>query len=1703
MMNDIHKPKIWLLLLLGLLSLFPLTARADSPASTVWIEGEAPASVAPGTIKPAIEDVGRPQYLSDGKWLHLNIESGDVAKQAPPGGIVLTYAVVMPKAGAYAVWDRVGYERVRAPFDWRMDDGAWSTIKPDADTTDVEELQTWNPVAWLPLGTQTLTAGQHTLQIRLSRTKDEKGNDAKIVYASDALCLTTAPFHPDGPHRPGDPHALSEADKAAAAQVFSLTAPDGAAQTATPLKGAWQIAAADELVTDDRLGPIREAPSAGDLSWHAVPVPGDRNAALPELTYVHRYFLRTRIAVPAGLSGRSFYLHVPSENMIATVFVNGRPCGWTKAPYAAWDCDITQAVRPGRTNEIWVGIKDAFYGLANAENARHPQYTPYDFWHYSTTNQLDMPVLSHYETGLLLTPSMVVAGKAYTSDVFALPSVKNKALGLEVTVHNPTGQSVTVSVANRVVPLAGGPAAKTFAPQEVSVPAGQDATVKLSEAWADPKLWWPDSPVQYSVVTTLSLGGQMIDERTTKFGFREWGWSEAQFTLNGVPWHGRADLADYGRADEEALALWRKHGQTMQRVWAEGVYGGKEMPDALDFFDAHGMPVRRTGIFDGEGANGFYDITRPALYDNWRQQLAAWVKGQRNHPSIFIWSMENEITFINAHVFGQDKVTTLEMKKASDMLAALDPTRPQMTDGGNALLDESLPVYGGHYMQPALDTLPEGAYDKAGFAHRQVWPITQAKPILFGEDFFASGVELADLATVGGESAFVGKAEAHPAIGLAAKMLSEGYRWNGVNFHFWFGGETGLHYSAWQPVAVLCRQWDWTFGSGQKVTRTLGIFNDTHDAAPITLTCTLIVGGKKVASQSSTHDVAPGGDRKFDVVIPMPAVASRSEGTWTLTLTRGETQVYQDVKAVSVLPSPRPERRGYESAVPRLRGLRTASETLPAPAQAGSVNFFSPAVQGGGQIAVYDPTGTAAAFLSRQGLPFVRLTGLGALPATTKVLLVGKDALTATQSTSSALAAYALGGHTVIVLEQKNPLHFQALPGEMAPDTNGGCIAFAEDLTSPALRGLAQKDFFTWGADGAVYRDAYVKPTSGGKSLIQCGERLQDTALAQISAGKGQMLLSQLLIEQKLTTNPVARRLLLNLIGYGLSYKQVFHPVTAVIGDAPPLVKAMDVVGLNYGKASDPLAALTKSGSIAVIHATPANLHILAQSKARVDAFTHSGGWLVLNDVTPGGLADYNKLVGFDHMIRPFAQEKVTWPAIRSPLTAGLATSAIVMGSGKQIFGYSAGQYPDADAYSYVLDYDEVAPFGKSSFFAWDKVVNNYTQADGFWPLIINFPAPKDGSPYDIPISLPKPQTLTQFTYVQDLNYTATTKVSLLFGGGDRVSFDLQASGDPQTFALSPPRTAQTLTLEINDWQHNPSKQQNGQDLIGIDNIYLKAKRPADFAQKVKPLLNIGAMLQYPRGAGGILLCNVKFQDSETNPENAGKKQTILATLLRNLHAPFSGGKTVIAGANNLTYTPLDLSKQANQYLTDQGWFGDKQFTFADLPRGRQRFAGVTYSLYNFTTSPVPTAVMLGGPGIPGNLPDHVSGIPLGRKADALFFLQAARIDQRRSKDEIKQGKKYEMADYVVTYADGSTVKVPIYAEISVDDYKQTTPTALPGAQVAWIKPYAGTPYSAVAYSMQWNNPSPEKVIQTVDLVYGPDRRGVPALLAVTAARAG
>ena len=149
------------------------------------------------------------------------------------------------------LWNRIGYEFVRSPFQWRIDNGAWQTVTPEQLTRDLMELQDWNEVAWLKMGQQNLALGAHKLEIKVPKGKDEKGNPARILYASDALCLYPGAFSPNGKNKP-DADPRTPADLEAAKKVFALPAPPASEQApharrvTVPLNGQWEICRHDE-----------------------------------------------------------------------------------------------------------------------------------------------------------------------------------------------------------------------------------------------------------------------------------------------------------------------------------------------------------------------------------------------------------------------------------------------------------------------------------------------------------------------------------------------------------------------------------------------------------------------------------------------------------------------------------------------------------------------------------------------------------------------------------------------------------------------------------------------------------------------------------------------------------------------------------------------------------------------------------------------------------------------------------------------------------------------------------------------------------------------------------------------------------------------------------------------------------------------------------------------------------------------------------------------------------------------------------------------------------------------------------------------------------------------------------------------------------------------------------------------------------------
>jgi beta-galactosidase len=121
--------------------------------------------------------------------------------------------------------------------------------------------------------------------------------------------------------------------------------------------------------------------------------------------------------------------------------------------------------------------------------------------------------------------------------------------------------------------------------------------------------------------------------------------------------------------------------------------------------------------------------------------------------------------------------------------------------------------------------------------------------------------------------------------------------------------------------------------------------------------------------------------------------------------------------------------------------------------------------------------------------------------------------------------------------------------------------------------------------------------------------------------------------------------MMMNLLNYGATYKQEFRATAVAAGSDAQLLKAVDATGLQYSKATDALAAISQPNiKLAIVAATSANLKQLISNKAKLDAFMQRGGYVVFHGLSAQSLEDYNKVVGYNHMIRPMRRERLTFP---------------------------------------------------------------------------------------------------------------------------------------------------------------------------------------------------------------------------------------------------------------------------------------------------------------------------------------------------------------------------------------------------------------------------------------------------------------------------
>ena len=1696
------------LVLLGALS----ACAAQQPTTYVWLEAEDVAALPQGF---QASPMGPEGILSGDGWAIRTMSPQEANAQVPEGGFRFRWDLTVPEAGRYEVWARIGYEWARAPFEWRIGEGEWTLASHEEQTTNVMELGEWMEVAWLLLDERDLAAGDTTFEIRYV---DAGGEDRRMLMALDCIALMKGRFVPESSLKPGEAYAR-DTDLQAAQQTYDLPPAEGTARSEVTMTGLWQVARWDDEDMDDgAYEPVQALPIPEEypLRWQGIGVPLSLWSK-PETIFAHRVVYRTKVNVPADHAGRGFKLHFSGTNWLASVFVNGELAGTHKGVWIPWDLDVSKHVKPGEVNELAVVIKGCYYAV---DTANYGQGQDMDRHRNRPRARQDWvffvaPIWPSskgdgdgVDYGIVNPVTLVSVGNAYTEDVFIKPSVAERKLETDVTVRNTSDAERTVQVACEAVNEKTGEVEKTFGPVDLTVPASGTAVTMVAGDWQDPKLWWPvPEPDLYTLRTTVSEGGNAVDVQEELFGFREVTIEGPGIYINGVRrnfwnWVG---VEGRPRSGEEWLEAFRGENDRFTRFSQNRKTSAflRSREERLEFYDRNGIPGRLCSMIDGMMINRVLgertrdpDTNEPLLivnepvWEGFRRHMEQLAKAYRNHPSAIFYQVENELVYITGmNIYGGylDRVEEL-MSEVCEAARAIDPTRPY-TVGGAGDLSGKLEINDPHYPAGSLDWYPENAYELSRYAAKiERWPWTRETPWVVGESAHAGELDYGSY--VLGDEVFRSPDHARRGKARYLRMLYGGYRWAGVAGFFPWDNLTNYEDArkVFSDLCVIPRKQTHRLLSGSANEILVKVMNDTLSGAPVTFEWSYEAGGKRVAGDTVDLEIEPGFGVEQTLTIDAPATAKRLDGTLTLKATQEGAPDYIDARSVPVLPV---------------------------------VEKVSPKAP----VVLLDRSGEVADFLNSAGVAFEELAALSEAEGKTGILLVGPDTLTADEAFGQDILRFAAQGGRAIVLEQGIPVAGANLPAPLKSTTHDGGYAHPKALGTPLFADLGRDDLIDWAGDHPTYKAVYEKPLQGGRTLVEAGGGLRYAPLIEMPCGEGAILLCQLRVGAKLGEDPAAAVLLRNMLQVYDGYKPATGVVAIYAPDNPLLRDKVKETGVLAEDVDDIAEALDpKKHRVAVINADAENLRSLVGAKQQVDAFCKAGGWVMLSGLDREGIVSFNALTGGEQSLRPFRIERVTLESPDYKLAATMGNREVSMYTTEAIAAWRGQYWVSGDVYTAVVDGRDFAPYtqppdGPEDIWEYtptkdDKDPYNFVNGlmnSEFWRYIRQIWIPEGGAE-PLEFRLRKPETLAEVRIWNNDNYWTIKDLDIIVDGDDTnpIAAVLPASGDMTSVKLDKPvKVDDSITLQIRSWRETNPEQR----LVGIDNVQFLRSEPPKGAVFLD---NVGGLVAYPRGKGGIFLNQTKFMEDEPNGENVQKKLRLLGVLLQNMGAGSKTSVVAIPGVN-VRFEPLTLTDYCTQYRGPRadgpGWFGQRDQDLRHFTMGERALANVTYHPVDYATAPVPDVMMLGANGAPPGLPQLVEGIKVGKRADQLYFLHTVKVTRPINDDERSRigdpRRPFELPTvmrYIIHYADGKSAEIPVQLERHVDHWLHEEPRVLESALVAWTGLVEGIEaQKATLYSMQAPNPRPDVEIESIDVALPLDRNGnlagnraVPVVVGIT-----
>jgi len=356
---------------------------------------------------------------------------------------------------------------------------------------------------------------------------------------------------------------------------------------------------------------------------------------------------RTILPVSKTDEGKRVFIAFDGAMSQAKVYLNGESIGEWPYGYSSFSFELTKYLKLGQDNILAVRLEN------KPESSRwYPGAGIYRNVRLVKTSPVHIPQWGTYIT----TPVI---------------SEKSGEVSVKTEVEGNISDQVEIRLVTDIYTAAGEKVATASTGKKQAGHLSFEQLLKVKK----PQWWSVETPVQYTAVSKVFVGKEQVDEYKTRFGFRTIRFDNNKgFFLNDKPVKFKGvcmhhDLGPIGaavnyRATERQMEIMKEMGCNAIRT-----SHNPPSPELLQICDSLGLLVQ-VEAFDewksGKNINGYN-----RFFEKWAEKdLGAMIRRDRNHPSVIMWSIGNEIR----------EQSRPEGKEIARFLAGichqLDPTRP-------------------------------------------------------------------------------------------------------------------------------------------------------------------------------------------------------------------------------------------------------------------------------------------------------------------------------------------------------------------------------------------------------------------------------------------------------------------------------------------------------------------------------------------------------------------------------------------------------------------------------------------------------------------------------------------------------------------------------------------------------------------------------------------------------------------------------------------------------------------------------------------------------------------------------------------------------------------------------------------------------------------------------------------------------------------